>query len=84
MTAETPNDDVSRWLAQAGQRGSSYWEPTTSLFQNYKAWCAEHDSNRVGVQKFCRTLKTNLVRRRLKAGRGFAGLRLRAANEEKR
>jgi hypothetical protein len=74
-------DALDRWMRESAVRDRNAWAKTTDLFHSYRSWCASNGAGAsVGIQQFCRILKTNLIKRRLKRGRGYAGLKLKEHN----
>jgi putative DNA primase/helicase len=70
-------DSVGRWFEEHCVADPRAWTSSSSLFSNWKAWCAQAGEKEGSQRKFSQDLETRgFVPQRNRTGRGFLGISL--------
>jgi len=70
-------DSVGRWFEEHCVADPRAWTSSSSLFSDWKAWCAQAGEKEGSQRKFAQELeKRGFVSERKRTGRGFLGISL--------
>jgi putative DNA primase/helicase len=73
-------DALGQWLEECCEKGSQYWEGSSSLFASWKSWADGKGESLLSQRRFVQALESKGFQQQRKAkARGFTGLRLSAA-----